>query len=135
MSGKTHTEKLQSSALVAELCCECGCEIPAKEEHWLLACEFDGKKLKFRTCGFCHGLREEHIKEGMFHPGYLAQDLANLRAKLSYDDSFHWAKLTNAVAALRARQRTAQRAKPQGVPPYSPTPLNGVRVISGGWRG
>lgn len=101
----------------------------------MLSCEFDGKKMKFRTCDFCHTLRNDHIKDGVFHPGYLAQDIAALRSAVSYDDNYNWARLTNAVAALRARQRSAQRQAPKGTPPYSPTPLNGIRAVTGGWRG
>lgn len=124
----SYTEVLQSSPLIAEKCCECHCGIEPDEEYWLLTCKDGRAKVKFRTCDQCHTIRTEFLKT-VFTPTQLCAELWALRAKLSYDDNYTWARMTNSLAALQRRQRHAPSTPPL---PYSPTPLRGVRVVLGG---
>jgi hypothetical protein len=99
---------------------------------WILVCKDGRKKVEYITCNECHDLRESFLLE-VFTPTMLEAEIRALRAKVSYDDNFNWAKLTNALAGLLQRRR--QAATPAPVPTHSPTPVRGCRVVLGGWRG
>lgn len=127
----SYTEELHNSALVAELCCECGCTMAPGTDYWLMTAKYGRKKDTFRTCLDCATVRKM-IGAECFVPTQLYQELRAHRAKLSYDDTFNWAKFTNALAALQQRMG---RGTKHPVPTYSPTPLRGARHVTGGWRG
>ena len=108
-------------------CCEC--LMALKGFYWKLTCTDNGEQHHYPTCEACRAQRMEFCTE-FFTPGHLMADLETLRSALSYDSARPWAMLTNAVSLLRQRR---QGAKVPPVPTYTPTPLRGLRVVSGGF--
>lgn len=123
----SYTDVQQETLPSAGSCCECGCVV---DRGWLLTCIDGRKKYKYFTCDECHEVRD--LLPDVFTPTMLEAEIRALRAKISYDDNYNWAKLTNALAGLLQRRRRA--AKPAPVPTPSLTPVRGCRVVLGGWR-
>lgn len=133
MEKYDHTKTTFPVAKNEQTCTECVSLIGEGVKYEYLRCRDklpSGRTrwLNFRTCPECLAQRQEFCTE-FFTPGYLLQDLEQLKSKIAYDDSFGWAKVTNAVAAFRLRRKAALAS----VPNYTPTPLRGPRVVYGGF--
>lgn len=111
-------------------CCECKEQIAKKTMFWSLTVNEQGvAPTVFVTCEVCHAQRAEFCTEH-FTPTNLLADLEALRSALPYDSARPWAMLTNAISLLRHR---IAAAGPTPRIPTTPTPLLGVRTVSGGF--